>query len=65
MDDNGGEGRAQWPAGLGRTVDIGAFVVVLLFVWLVFDNFALGLLFALMLGGGAAAARRAGRRKDD
>jgi hypothetical protein len=29
-----------------------------MFVWLIFDNLALGLLFALILGAGAAKARQ-------
>lgn len=41
-----------------------AAVLVFLFVWLVFDNLALALIFALMAGGGAAAAQRAAKKPD-
>ncbi|WP_291137757.1 hypothetical protein [Erythrobacter sp.] len=35
-----------------------AFVLVWLFVWLVFDNLALGLIFGLLAAGAAAKASR-------
>jgi hypothetical protein len=35
---------------------LGAFVLVAAFVWLVFDNLALGLLFGLVAGGAAGKA---------
>ncbi len=38
---------------------VGAFVLVFTFVWIVFDNMALALLFALVFGGGAQAAQAA------
>lgn len=41
----------------------GAFLVVFVFVWIVFDNLALAFLFALMAGGGAEAAQRAAANK--
>jgi hypothetical protein len=41
----------QQQAGFG----IGAFLLVAGFVWLVFDNLALGLIFGLFAGGAAAA----------
>lgn len=39
----------------------GAFVLVFLFVWIVFDNLALALIFGLFALGGAEAAQRAVR----
>lgn len=45
-------------------VNLGTFIVVLGFVWLVFDNLALALLFALVFAGSAEAAQRV-RKKDD
>lgn len=48
---------------LTRTgVNLGAFVVVLGFIWLVFDNLALALLFALVFAGGAEAAQRVSKK---
>jgi len=41
----------------------GAFLLVFLFVWIVFDNLALAFLFALMVGGGAEAVQRAAANK--
>ncbi|MBU2168168.1 MAG: hypothetical protein KKF88_10050 [Alphaproteobacteria bacterium] len=34
---------------------VGAFVLVAAFVWIVFDNLALGLVFGLLAGAGAGA----------
>ena len=34
---------------------VGAFVLVAAFVWIVFDNLALGLIFGLLAGAGAGA----------
>jgi hypothetical protein len=45
-------------------INLGAFVVVFGFVWLVFDNLALALLVALIFAGGAEAAQRI-RQTDD
>lgn len=36
---------------------VGAFVLVAAFVWIVFDNLALGLLFGLLAGAGAGAGK--------
>ncbi len=44
-------------------LNFGAFVVAFLFVWLVFDNMALGLLVGLLFAGGGEAAQRAGQGK--
>ena len=54
----GGDG---WRRG---GVNLGAFIVVLGFVWLVFDNLALALLFALIFAGGAEAAQRGAKKGD-
>jgi len=45
-------------------INLGAFVVVFGFVWLVFDNLALALLVALIFAGGAEAAQRASKKDD-
>jgi hypothetical protein len=37
---------------------LGAFVAVAAFVWIVFDNLALGLLFGLFAGGAAGKGVR-------
>jgi hypothetical protein len=42
---------------------VGAFVLVAAFVWIVFDNLALGLVFGLLAGAGAGAGARAGAGK--
>lgn len=34
---------------------VGAFILVAAFVWIVFDNLALGLIFGLLAGAGAGA----------
>ena len=41
-----------------------AAVLVFLFVWLVFDNLALALIFSLIAGGGAAAVQQAAKKAD-
>lgn len=38
--------------------NVGAFLVVFLFVWLVFDNLALALIFGIFAGGGSEAIQR-------
>ena len=49
--------------GLKRAgFSLGAFVIVFGFVWIVFDNIALALLFALLFGGGAQAVQRAAKQ---
>ena len=45
-------------------VRFASFLVPLLFVWLVFDNLALGILAGLLFGGGSEAVQRAGQKKD-
>lgn len=50
-------------AGLKRAgFNLGAFVLGFGFVLIVFENFALALLFALICGGGSYAAQRAAKR---
>lgn len=45
--------------GLKRAgFSLGAFVIILGFVWIVFDNLALALLAALIFGGGAQIVQR-------
>ena len=44
-------------------INLGAFLVVLAFVWIVFDNLALALLFALIFAGGGEAVQRATKSK--
>jgi hypothetical protein len=51
----GGTGRAAFNAG-GAVIAFG-------FVWIVFDNLALAIVAALIVGGGLLAAK-SGRRKD-
>ena len=45
-------------------INVVSFLLVFLFVWLVFDNFALGLLFGLIFGGGSEMAQRAAGKQD-
>lgn len=42
---------------------VGAFVLVAAFVWIVFDNLALGLVFGLLAGAGAGARAGTGAGK--
>jgi hypothetical protein len=54
------------PAQRGKpraSINFGAFLLAFLFVWLVFDNFALGLIFAFFAAGGSEAAQRAVNKK--
>jgi hypothetical protein len=48
----------QNKAGFG----VGAFLLVAGFVWIVFDSFALGLIFGLIAGGTAASRAQARER---
>ncbi|MEQ8405091.1 MAG: hypothetical protein RKE49_08330 [Oceanicaulis sp.] len=45
-------------AGKTAGFSVGGAVLVLLFVWIVFDNFALAFLFALVAGAAGASAAR-------
>ena len=55
------------PTNIKRAgINLGAFLLPFLFVWLVFDNMALGLLVGLLFAGGGEAAQRAAKdRKPD
>ena len=46
-------------------INLGAFLVVFVFIWVVFDNLALALLFALVFAGGGEAVQRAAKKTDD
>jgi hypothetical protein len=49
--------------GLKRAgFSVGTFVLAFGFVWIVFDNIALALLFGLALGAGAQAAQGAAKK---
>ena len=53
------------PDGRPRgAINLVSFLIPFLFVWLVFDNMALGLLAGLVFGGGSAAVQRAADKKD-
>jgi hypothetical protein len=43
----------------------GAFVLVVAFVWLVFDNFALGLIFGFIAAGTVGSATASSPAADD
>lgn len=61
MSDSGEDTKKD---GLKRNgINIGAFIVIFAFVWLVFDNLALAFLFALVFAGGAEAAQRASKKE--
>jgi hypothetical protein len=55
------EGSGSRPHG---AMNVGAFLLSFLFVWLVFDNFALALLAGLAFGGGSEIAQRATDKPD-
>ncbi len=46
-------------------INLGAFLIAFLFVWLIFDNMALGLLVGLLFAGGGEAAQRAADKSKD
>jgi hypothetical protein len=46
-------------------INAAAFLLAFIFVWLVFDNLALGLLAGLIIGGGSEVAQRATYKKPD
>lgn len=46
-------------------MNVAAVLLTFLFVWLVFDNLALALIFAAFAGGGAEVAQRAANKKAD
>ncbi|MCI5043284.1 MAG: hypothetical protein MRY72_01185 [Aquisalinus sp.] len=45
--------------------NLGAFLLAFLFVWIVFDNMALGLLVGLIAAGGSHAAQSAAGKNAD
>jgi hypothetical protein len=53
-DQSGGLKRAGF--------SLGAFVLTFGFIWIVFDNLALALLFALVFAGGAQVAQRGAKK---
>lgn len=46
-------------------VNAAAVLMTFIFVWLVFDNLALALIFAAFAGGGSELAQRAAKKKPD
>lgn len=44
-------------------INLGAFLIAFVFVWIVFDNLALALIFALLFAGGGEAVQRAANKK--
>jgi hypothetical protein len=51
--------------GWGRAgINLGAFLIAFVFVWVVFDNLALALIFALLFAGGGEAAQRFKRSRE-
>ena len=42
-----------------------AFLVVFGFIWLVFDNMALGLIFGLIFAGGSEVVQRTTKKSED
>lgn len=55
------EGSRGRPRG---AINVTSFLLAFLFVWLVFDNAALGLLVGLIFGGGSEMAQRATDKPD-
>ena len=46
-------------------VNLGASLLAFIFIWVVFDNFALAFLLAVFVGGGSEVAQRAANKKSD
>ncbi|MEE4271488.1 MAG: hypothetical protein V2I67_07440 [Thermoanaerobaculales bacterium] len=46
------------------SLNIASFLAAFVFVWLVFDNAALGLIVGLVVGGGSEMARRTTSKPD-
>ena len=59
--DTSDEVRRSRPRG---AMNAGSFLLAFLFVWLVFDNFALALLAGLAFGGGSEMVQRSGAKRD-
>ncbi len=45
--------------------NLAAFLIAFFFVWLVFDNLALGLIFGVLFSGGSEIAQRSAAKKSD
>ena len=56
---------SEKPAGTSQSTNLVAFLVTFGFIWLVFDNMALALIFALLIAGGSEAAQRAKNKSSD
>ena len=65
MNDETEPETPEKPAGTSQSTNLVAFLVTFGFVWLVFDNLALGLIFALLVAGGSEAAQRAKNKSSD
>ncbi len=65
MDHDAEPETPEKPTGTSQSTNLVAFLVTFGFVWLVFDNMALGLLFGLMIAGGSEAAQRAKNKCSD
>lgn len=52
----------QKPKGTRKSVNLAGFAIAFGFVWIVFDNVALALIFALLVAGGIEARQRSGNR---
>ncbi|MEO1405036.1 MAG: hypothetical protein AAFV54_00915 [Pseudomonadota bacterium] len=51
--------------GTKMSFNLVAFLVVFGFIWLVFDNMALGLIFGLIFAGGSEVAQRTSKKSED
>ncbi len=58
IEEEGSRGRRRGP------INVASFLLAFSFVWLVFDNVALGLLAGLIFGGGSEMAQRATGKPD-
>jgi len=53
------------PARPQGAINLAAVLLTFFFVWIVFDNLALALIFAAFAGGGSELAQRAANRKPE
>lgn len=65
MNDETEPETPEKPAGTRQSTNLVAFLVTFGFIWLVFDNMALALIFALLIAGGSEAAQRAKNKSSD
>ena len=65
MTDHTDPDAPKTPAGTSQSTNLVAFLVTFGFVWLVYDNMALALIFALLIAGGSEAAQRAKNKQSD